>query len=467
MDHMLDTVLRSLKDAPEGTFRRQRGPNPFKQGTAYIQEKVNEYLSGHTLTSITEPAPPPSDAEYEFPEDLENLCLVLNTSGCGHFYKALRSATSAQKNEWSSKRLEGEHDCTEHFFEMRPVLNTMYDDLLGTVRLKITPDVHLCSRSTGTVRPEHRQSFFEHMNAFLNSDDPELVRELKTMQRVLHGEAGPELTRLARKAANEWLKASNLTCHDFTYQTGKSFWEIAPEVHSRHLQSTPLTADAIAEASELALNDFEKKKDIPPKLQQTIRSAVTAAIASIENSKPEGTTFAQWSEALTLATRCLAGQMWDETIYPGLPEGYNDTEDTEHQLHWKAKVDVVAQGPEDPRDIEAHMSYFYPSNQYTTTGYIKVCGELRDQQGASDRYPRSEEQNTLWVPIAGPPASDEAQSVQSTDIGELPDTTHDDNMVNEPRGEEGPSTTATAGATGRTRHHRLRKHLKSLRDYLC
>ena len=449
MSHMLDTVLASMKEAPPGTFRSQ-SPFPFQEGTAYIRKKVAEYMASHTPESIVEPASTPAHNEYIFPEDLGDKFLLIKTEGCGYYYKPLRGAGNPRRTTWSSKQLDGQHDCSMEHLKMQATLVTQYNELDGTMILKVLPDIRLCSKMTGNVPPERLESFLAHMSELVNSDDPKVIRCLRTTQLVSRGYIGNDLARISARWATTWLRQTNLTCHDLTHQTVEHLGCAAHELLSKHLRYTPITSDAVLEGSQLVLDDLEAKFDIPPRFQRIIRQASTQAIRSIKDLRPQGTTYAQWSQSLAEAMDQLSFQMWIESLSPGPSGGYLGEDDgVEHELYWKAKAERVAEPPEDPRDLIDHRAQISPQDSYMITGYIKVYGELRVQSERPERYPRTEESGSRWIPVAGPSWS----TIQST-------------LMARERGadieEAGERGSETSGASQRGRRTRLRDQLTRL-----
>ena len=465
MSHLLDTVLSSLQDAPKGTFEIDKDDRmPFAKGQEFLRTKVAEYLSRHTLESIAEPAPEPVHGEYVFPEDLEGKILTIQCEGTGHYYKSLRGATDTAVCAWTSKKLDSEHDCSEKGLCMRPVLGAHHDEANGTTTLEVCPLVRLCSRMKGEVPPELRQSFVDHMTEFANSDDPQVARLLKSTSKVSRGDVDLKLQYLSHEWADEWLKKQNLTCDACTRKTARNDLPLTYPLECKYFQSTPVSADEILQGSQVALEGIEAIGTLSPREKKAIRGAITEAIEAIKDSRPENTTYAQWSQALAETTRQLGHQMWIETMSRNPPYGAPETEEVaQDELNALAHAEVVSQsededeGPPDPFFVVAHHSHSSPMSPYTTTGQIKVYGELREPRASSGRYLRTEGVQSRWIPIAGMP-DPERQLNPATTVPTAP-TAPPAIMSDEGTMWEEVEEEPSAPASGRRRRDRIRRSL--------
>ena len=398
---LIDTVLRKMPEAPAGTFIPEEGEQFVPQGNRWLEEQVTAYLSEHTPDSLAQPVPQREMKDYDFHEDVKNASLKIDT-GVGYYYNPLRDR-SYQGEDQSSKTLNGDHDCWADGRSLEMALNflrTRYNPRTGKMQFAVKNEVWACTTDCGQLSSHDLESLRSHMSELLNSDDPELIQEVRKTQRLDGGLPTAALVNISAKHASEWLKTKGLTCSELTKKEKDA---VAVGVECKHLDDE-VTEDNIFDGVKLALQAVEAGSGLSAASKARISDVVTGAMSSILEHRPEKTTMAQWSQVLSEAAYYLGAQIADEQEDKATDEGPD-----EEDWRYEASAKVVQEGP----SFDYQLAGTSMSVDPTITGYIKVFGAAHDPRGDDGGYRRTAEVHSQWIPIEGLSDADEKDLVHS------------------------------------------------------
>ena len=411
---LLDTVLRNMSTAPKGTFTCPDDFVILPLASKWLGDQVSAYISGHTVYTLDEPVLTREMKDYDFPEDLKDAPLEIDT-GVGHYYSVLRDK-DYQGEDQSSKVLNGEHDCWDESsrFEM-PVnpLVTRFDSKTGKMKIQARNRVWICKTESGQFGTQHLNSFREYMSELMNSDDLEVVHEIKKMQKLHRGAPSPNFMGICSEHGNDWLWENGMTCSDLT-KKHRDFVNV--DLESKHLDEE-VTEDNLLAGVDVALQGVCMKSKVSQACKADISAAVQECLSTLVSQRPRNTTLAQWSQALAETAYFSSGQMVAEAVRDGDQSGGRTTDDREG-WHFEAIAEVVNEPPNERHQLIAPTAYHSRDGSFITAGYVKLLGQVHKPNDSAGLYTEASEVDFLWIPIEGIPVKDvEDQSLSDVTLG--------------------------------------------------
>ena len=392
-DDVIDTVLASFKDAPKETFQSTKSRlNHFPEADEWVRNAVKEYISAHTVQSIIREVPPREKKDYIFPEDMKDKIITINTRGGGHWYKPLKAVNATHTDSGCpnvSTSLNGEHTC-EFLSALYRTLSVRYDTETGELVLRLTPDIRLCNEYTWTLDADLQGSYRQFMTDYINSDNPEIARQLGLIQYLNRGELDTRIYEFGHLAASHWLQSLNMTCSEII-ERGQGPSELLT-LKSKHVDKGEEIGKYSMKGANLVLDDMDAEKNTSARTKSLIRQHISAALQSLSSSKPEETTPAQWAEALTKTAECLVKEMTPQGL--GLPQTEGLQPDADQTLFCRAEAELVSTPP----TTESAWRVLTLSSGAQPTAWIRTYGELKDANEENRRAPTCA---SLWLPISG------------------------------------------------------------------
>ena len=424
-DDLVDTVLRKMPEAPVDTFTTiedDDGDVSCPAADQWLRDQVQSYLSKHTAESIVDEVQPHEMKDYDFPVGLTNAELEIDT-GVGYYYNTLCGKTY-EGSQTPSKALNGEHDCWDRSSRFRMPLNLLtasHDSVTGETTIQLTNRIWICRNDGGQIGPDHFDSLRKHMLDLVNSDDPKIARELQKTQKLNRGQLSIDLQRLSMEHATQWLKENGLTCSQFTKRSRN---DVVIDLDTKHFD-TEVTEENVLAGARVAMQALEDHSMLSPTAKAKIHTEVTGVVESLLPRRPEGTTLAQWSQALASTAYHLCEHMRGEVVTARrqIPlETVNDDE----SWHGHAEADISTAPPSD-RYLAAPITYNTRTGLPTTTGYIKVYGQLRHTGVCHERYRRTADRNSRWIPVEGvPPGQPIFEAPQHTSNDGIAESSEDE-----------------------------------------
>ena len=204
------------------------------------------------------------------------------------------------------------------------------------------------------------------------------------------------MTGFSNSAAKPWLRSFNTTCSQVI--EGGHGWipEDVTTIHSKHLiQPGAIGADPL-KGVNLILDSMDARAKISNRSKALIRENVSSALSSLKDSRPEGTTPAQWAAVLTETADSLRSQMFSEGTNPFGPGGRQNKPDVDPKSRCTAKAELVStQPPNDRYRVTKRTSHTGANLSY----WIEAYGELRNGDKTDDEYRRTSSKSSCWIPV--------------------------------------------------------------------